>query len=66
MNLEEIKWHIQKAEEAGFTVIDLSNVYSLKTEDILLASWDWYPNATGHQLIADQLYEQLLSRDYYL
>jgi hypothetical protein len=59
---EQTLWQIEIANSAGFTVLDLSDVYSgTNTDDILLASWDWHPNAAGHQLIADRFYEQLLS-----
>ena len=51
---------VQLAEKAGFVVLDLSDVY--KGQDvysILLESWDWHPNARGHLMIAQRLYEAL-------
>ena len=51
---------VQLAEKAGFVVLDLSDVYKGQNVDsILLESWDWHPNAHGHQLIARRLYEAL-------
>jgi len=51
---------VQLAKQAGFIVLDLSNVYKgANTDSILLESWDWHPNARGHQLIAQRLYEAL-------
>ena len=48
------------AERHGFEVIDLGNVYAgRKAADIQLAAWDAHPNAEGHRLIADALYEAL-------
>ena len=48
------------AENAGFIVLRLDHIY--KGHDITkirLAEWDDHPNAFGHQLIADQLFEQI-------
>jgi hypothetical protein len=45
------------AKEAGFKVLDLSDVYS--TEDInsvRVAEWDNHPNRKGHELVATRLY----------
>ena len=57
---EEADTHLQLAEEAGFTVLDLSDVFAGQAaEDIRLAEWDFHPNAKGHQLIADRLYQEL-------
>lgn len=51
---------VQLADQAGFIVLDLSDVYKdANTDSILLESWDWHPNARGHQLIAQHLYEAL-------
>lgn len=48
------------AEEAGFIVLDLSDVYDNHDIDsIRLTAWDWHSNAIGQQLIADRLYETL-------
>jgi hypothetical protein len=51
---------VVRAAKAGFIVLNLSDVYGnqdLRT--LWLAEWDWHPNAKGHGLIADRLYEAL-------
>jgi hypothetical protein len=51
------------AEEAGFVIVSLADVY--KGEDVAairLAEWDEHPNARGHRLMADLLYELLQSK----
>lgn len=51
---------IRAAEQAGFIVLNLTDVYdSAKGEYLQLAPWDKHPNARGHQLIADGLYAAL-------
>lgn len=58
---EEVQRTIEMGRQAGFTVIDLSQVYSDQDVDsILLAPWDWHPNAAGHRVIADKMYQALL------
>lgn len=48
------------AAEAGFNVLDLSGVYDgYDWRTLLVAPWDKHPNATGHRLIAEKLYEVL-------
>jgi hypothetical protein len=48
------------AEEAGFTVLDLKNIFRGRDFDALrLAQWDNHPNAVGHRIIADHLYQVL-------
>jgi hypothetical protein len=57
---EETAETLSIAEEAGFMIIDLSDVY--KDKDITairLAEWDDHPNKFGHALIASRLYEEL-------
>ena len=47
----------------GFEMIDLSDVFNgYAAEQIALAAWDAHPNATGHRLIAERLFQEL-SRD---
>jgi hypothetical protein len=52
---------IRAAEGAGFTVLDLTGAYeSVGDRQALWAfRWDAHPNARGHQLIAELLYEKL-------
>jgi hypothetical protein len=48
------------AKEAGFVVIDISDTYEkYDTDSLRVAEWDWHPNAKGHQLLADRLYQAL-------
>ena len=50
------------ARKHGFIILDLSSVYDDYTlEEITLTSFDSHPNILGHQLIAAELYKQLLS-----
>ena len=54
----------QLAEDAGFITITLSGVFSGHDPDLIqLAPWDKHPNAWGHKLIADKLYEQMRAHD---
>jgi lysophospholipase L1-like esterase/D-alanyl-lipoteichoic acid acyltransferase DltB (MBOAT superfamily) len=49
----------QIAEEAGFTVVDLTGAYE-SVEDwktLWRRTWDVHPNVRGHQLIAELFYE---------
>jgi D-alanyl-lipoteichoic acid acyltransferase DltB (MBOAT superfamily) len=57
---EETPEQMRLAQQAGFVIIDLSDVY--KGQDITtirLAEWDDHPNARGHQLIAARLLTSL-------
>ena len=48
---------IELATNAGFAVLDLSDVYAGSDRNSLwVAEWDAHPNARGHRLIADRLY----------
>lgn len=52
------------AREAGFVILDLSNAYVGHTEaELLVAPWDPHPNALGHRLIAERLFEALRAND---
>lgn len=53
---------VELQREAKFIVIDVLDVYdSLPALDgIWVATWDRHPNAKGHVLIADRLYEALV------
>ncbi len=49
------------AQEAGFTILDLSGVYDGQDPALIeVAPWDNHPNAIGHRLIAEKLYRVLL------
>jgi hypothetical protein len=54
---EETAPTLKIAQDAGFAVIDLEDVYGDRDlATIRLAEWDDHPNALGHRLIADRLY----------
>jgi predicted RecB family endonuclease len=54
---------MQLARDAGFEVIDLSDVYDeAGPERVRLAEWDDHPNALGHELVARRLFAELTSR----
>ncbi|MFM9969267.1 MAG: hypothetical protein ACKVQK_12825 [Burkholderiales bacterium] len=60
---EETPDSIRIAQDSGFTTIDLSNVYDGNPlADVQLAQWDTHPNARGHQVVAERLYAELMSR----
>jgi len=48
-------------EERGFTFLDLSDVFQVDrpARDLVVAPWDGHPNAAGHRLIANALYDKL-------
>ncbi|HUF31394.1 MAG TPA: SGNH/GDSL hydrolase family protein [Gemmatimonadaceae bacterium] len=51
---------LQLARDAGFEVIDLSDVYEGRDEhELTVAEWDRHPNPEGHRLIAERLYDEL-------
>jgi hypothetical protein len=57
---EEVTHLAGLAQEAGFVVIDLADAYTGQDpESLVVAYWDKHPNAAGHRLIADHLYESL-------
>jgi len=54
---------ITDAEAAGFTVISLAHAYDgHDVQELQLASWDDHPNALGHRLVAEALYQALRER----
>lgn len=60
-DLEEIT-HL--AEEAGFIVLDLSDVFEgHSVESLWRAEYDQHPNAKGHELIANRLYEEMMKNE---
>jgi D-alanyl-lipoteichoic acid acyltransferase DltB (MBOAT superfamily) len=56
---EEGAGAVRIAEAAGFVVISLEDIFQGKdVSNYRLAEWDHHPNALGHRLIADQLFER--------
>jgi len=56
----DIDLHVRKAQEAGFVTINLNNWFDNQdTKYLVLADWDKHPNAQGHKLIAEKLYDAL-------
>ncbi|MCB9301016.1 MAG: hypothetical protein H6566_10240 [Lewinellaceae bacterium] len=48
------------AGETGFFTLNLKGSYGpTEPESLKIASWDFHPNARGHQMIADELIRQL-------
>ena len=46
--------------EAGIHIINLLDVYAdYEVDDLRVAPWDNHPNAKGHRIIADRLYQEL-------
>lgn len=59
---DETEDTVRLAEQAGFIVIRLDDVFADEDIDrIRLAEWDEHPNAYGHRLIADELFAGLRS-----
>ncbi len=54
----------KRAARAGFvTITETAAAYAqLPLEDIRVAEWDYHPNARGHALLADAMYEALAAR----
>lgn len=51
------------AQQAGFAVHDLSGLFDEHdVDDLAMSAWDLHPNALGHRLIADALFEAVEHR----
>jgi hypothetical protein len=61
---ETVKHLARLAEESGFLVLDLSDAFDHQdVESLVVAYWDKHPNAAGHRLLAERLYQALLEED---
>jgi hypothetical protein len=61
---EEITHLTGLATESGFIVLDLSAAYDNQDpEALVIAYWDKHPNAKGHILIAEELYQKLQEKE---
>jgi hypothetical protein len=50
------------AEQAGFRTVDVGHAFDgVDAGTLMVAPWDNHPNAGGNRIIADALYEQLVS-----
>src|SRR6185436_1870353 len=53
----------QRAEKAGFTVLNLADVYEGRArKGLYLSPWDTHPNMTGHQLLAGRIYDLMIEK----
>ncbi|MBI4528303.1 MAG: hypothetical protein HY695_31295 [Deltaproteobacteria bacterium] len=60
---DETEGLLKIAQDAGFIVLPLSDVYKGHDVSALrLLDWDYHPNSTGHRLIASRLYEALADK----
>jgi D-alanyl-lipoteichoic acid acyltransferase DltB (MBOAT superfamily) len=60
---EETAPTLRLAEDAGFVIVNLDDVF--RGEDIAairLAEWDEHPNARGHNLVGERLYQLLQTK----
>lgn len=58
--VEETPEILRIAREAGFIVVDLSDVYQGRDiSTVRVADWDNHPNANGHRLVAERLFTVL-------
>jgi len=61
--VEETPEILKIAEAAGFVVINMDDVYKdLDIASIRLAEWDHHPNVLGHEITAERLYQELITR----
>jgi hypothetical protein len=60
LNIQEKDALEQTAQAAGFITVDLSDLYEGQDiSSLIVAEWDKHPNAKGHSLIAENLYQAL-------
>jgi hypothetical protein len=54
---------VEFARGLGYAVVDARDAYAGRNpQELLLAEWDKHPNALGHRLIADRLFDELVTR----
>ncbi|HEU4364910.1 MAG TPA: SGNH/GDSL hydrolase family protein [Candidatus Krumholzibacteria bacterium] len=55
-----VRRQMEIAREAGMVVIDMTDAYDgTDYRSLWIAPWDSHPNAEGHGLLADKLYDEL-------
>jgi hypothetical protein len=53
-----------RAEKAGFIVLNLADVYAGRArKELYLSSWDTHPNVRGHELLAERLHELIREKN---
>lgn len=58
---EAVDRTVALARQAGFTVLDLTQAYGTdQLKSLWITPWDNHPNAAGHHMLADRMYEQLM------
>ena len=51
---------MELAREAGMVVLDLTNAYEgVDARTLWIAPWDSHPDAEGHRMLGEELYDQL-------
>jgi hypothetical protein len=56
-NAPKFQVELETARDAGFIVLDLSDVYVGSDRNSLwIADWDAHPNAQAHRLVGERLY----------
>jgi hypothetical protein len=61
LDREDLLKQMELARGAGFVLLDTSDAYE-ESEDLpslWIAKWDRHPNAEGHRLLADRVYQEL-------
>lgn len=59
-DIEKETQFMNAAKAAGFAIVDVSDAYeNHPVETLRVAEWDMHPNAEGHRLLADRLYQAL-------
>jgi lysophospholipase L1-like esterase len=62
LGAKEIPNHLRMAKEAGFLIVDLSDLFENKDKaSMWVSEEDRHPNVAAHKLIADRLYKELKS-----
>jgi hypothetical protein len=60
---EPVQPMLEFARENGYYVVDVRDAYAGRDpRTLLLAAWDKHPNVLGHQLMADRLFRELVTR----
>ena len=56
----DVRRSMEVAREEGFVVLDMTDAYAgAELNRLWIAPWDSHPDATGHRMLADALYDRL-------